>query len=793
GNQPVDASKVLEAGRLKDVRIYNRGLSASEIASIATPPYTSNPSPAHKSTVESGDVQLSWKAGKGAASHNVYFGDDYFAVYKATVDSDVFKGNVAGNTFSPSQLERRKTYYWRVDAVKGSKVTKGNVWRFYVPCQGGDLEGDTNGDCVVDLKDYASVAKDWSVGEGSVATAGLSCSTLGNSEGIKMSLSSVVVELSTDSDGYAKFYSYDGQTLADAGQPELQWKVISALLPPDADLSSVSARFDEVVYKNVGGSWKVRPAGAPALWDPNEMKDVFFWPEGKNIVDGYDVDIYKSNAFWPAQEVKLLGTGSMRKWKIVKLAVPLLRYNPVSGELSRLAMADISIDFNKISLQSLNSNVYSKTDVTGYDRVRNMTVNFDQFADNYDVVAMSKASANSGNAEGLAYVIITTNEIVQRSAMLNNFAAHKQALGYDVRIITETDFDDGGSATRRTLDIRNWLINFQNTDPGILEYVLFIGDPYPDGGGIPMYGSSDPTDLYYAELGTYSRPFIADVLVGRIPYYGIISDVDKILAKTIDYENQFSNSLEWRKNSLIMMKPLNVYSNPSGGTIGGTSWWLGEQVKNEILVPNGRNYHRIYDVNVSTDYNHIMPTPETFPCSDYTVADTWAEGKFGLAMYTTHGAPTGAAGIINLALMPEYHDTYPSFLVQCSCSTADPTNRRNLGFEFLKNQSVTSVGSTTPSYYDPSRTNFNNNDGYCLSQNYQYVKRVVTEGMTAGEALYGLIAAQTSTTNIYKFNLYGDPSLSLLAPGPADIDGNGIYDFRDLQLLSEEWLEDRNQ
>ena len=792
GNNMADTSDTLQAANLKDVRIYNRGLIASEIAAIATPLYTSNPSPEHKSTVASANVQLSWKAGKGAASHNVYFGDDYFAVNKATVASDVFQANVSANIYSLPALEVRKSYYWRIDAVKAGKVTKGEVWRFYVPCDGGDLESDVNGDCVVDFKDYTAVAKDWSVGETPVAAANLSYSTLGDSDGIKMSLGSILVDLSTDPEGYAQFYSYDGQSLSEPGQPELLWKVVMALLPPDADLASVTARFDEVVYKLAEGSWKVRPAGPPALWDPNAMKDILFWPEGKNIVDGCDVDIYKNNAFWPAEEIKMIGTGALRKWKMVQFAVPLLRYNPVSGELLRLAMADISIDFNKVSLQSLSANVYSKTDITGYDRASGMTVNFDQFADKYDVVAMNKASANSGDAEGLAYVIITTNNIANTSTKIDDFVAHKQALGYDVMVVTETDFDDGNSTTKRTLDIRNWLINFQNSAPDVLEYVLFIGDPYPDGGGIPMYGSVDPTDLYYAELDAYSMPFIADVLIGRIPYYGCMADLDKIFERTIDYENQFSNTLQWRKNSLVIMKPLNVYTNPSAGTIGGTSWWLGEQVKNEILIPNDRNYHRIYDVNLVTDPGHIMPTPETFPCSDYTVADTWTEGKFGLAMYTTHGAPTGASGVINLALMSDYHDAYPSFLVQCSCSTANPINRRNLGYEFLKNQSVTSVGSTTPSYYTPSRTNFNQNDGYCLSQNYQYVKRVVTDGMTAGEALYSLIAAQTSSTNILKFNLYGDPSLKLLTPGPADFDGNGTYDFSDLQLLSDEWLEDRN-
>ncbi|MCK4888254.1 MAG: LamG domain-containing protein, partial [Planctomycetes bacterium] len=229
GNNPDGAGDALEGARLKDLRIYDRGLSASEIAEIATPPYTSNPNPEHKSTVASANVQLSFKAGKGAASHNVYFGDDHLAVNKATEASDVFQANVAGNTFSPPTLEVRKTYYWRVDAVKGSKVAKGNVWRFYVPCEGGDLEADANGDCVVDLKDYAAVAKDFSVSETSVATASLECSTLGSSDGIKMSLSSVLVDLSTDPQGYAQFYSYDGQSLSEPGQPQLQWRVIMAL------------------------------------------------------------------------------------------------------------------------------------------------------------------------------------------------------------------------------------------------------------------------------------------------------------------------------------------------------------------------------------------------------------------------------------------------------------------------------------------------------------------------------------------------------------------------------------
>ena len=65
-----------------------------------------------------------------------------------------------------------------------------------------------------------------------------------------------------------------------------------------------------------------------------------------------------------------------------------------------------------------------------------------------------------------------------------------------------------------------------------------------------------PTDFYYAELtsndwdkdgdgriGEYDDDFsgnpprAAEVAVGRIPYYGSITDLDHILLKIIDYEN----------------------------------------------------------------------------------------------------------------------------------------------------------------------------------------------------------------------------------------------------------------
>ncbi len=77
---------------------------------------------------------LSWKAGSGAASHNVYIGTSYDGVFSATTGSSEFKGNQTGTTYALDETYQSSiTYYWRVDTVDGSgNVIKGSVNSFNV-------------------------------------------------------------------------------------------------------------------------------------------------------------------------------------------------------------------------------------------------------------------------------------------------------------------------------------------------------------------------------------------------------------------------------------------------------------------------------------------------------------------------------------------------------------------------------------------------------------------------------------------------------------------------------------
>ncbi len=80
------------------------------------------------------ETGLSWKAGSGAKSHNVYIGDSYDSVYNATTSSAEFKGNQTGTTYALDETYTSvNAYYWRVDTVDSSgNVIKGSVNSFNV-------------------------------------------------------------------------------------------------------------------------------------------------------------------------------------------------------------------------------------------------------------------------------------------------------------------------------------------------------------------------------------------------------------------------------------------------------------------------------------------------------------------------------------------------------------------------------------------------------------------------------------------------------------------------------------
>jgi len=104
-------------------------LSASlNLSTLCAPPppgQATNPSPANGSTTATVDANLTWTAGAGATSHDVYFG----TVNPPTAAQ--FQGNQAGTLYNPpGNMNTTTTYYWRIDEKNAGGTTAGIVWNF---------------------------------------------------------------------------------------------------------------------------------------------------------------------------------------------------------------------------------------------------------------------------------------------------------------------------------------------------------------------------------------------------------------------------------------------------------------------------------------------------------------------------------------------------------------------------------------------------------------------------------------------------------------------------------------
>ncbi len=144
-NRP-DISERTFHGSLDEVRIYDKALTADEIQVVMQGgegfPNAFGPNPAEGELYPDTWVNLSWRPGDFAVSHDVYIGDNFDDV------NDGAEGTFQGSqtlTFIvvgfpgfayPDGLVPGTTYYWRIDEVNDTEPNspwKGNVWSFSVP------------------------------------------------------------------------------------------------------------------------------------------------------------------------------------------------------------------------------------------------------------------------------------------------------------------------------------------------------------------------------------------------------------------------------------------------------------------------------------------------------------------------------------------------------------------------------------------------------------------------------------------------------------------------------------
>ena len=112
-------------------------------------------------------ANVNWSSGGFAASHDVYFGDNFDKVNNGAAEA--FLGNQTSNNFIvgfsgfvfPDGLVPGTTYYWRVDEVNDADPNspwKGDIWSFMIPPKTAYLPDPADGAESIDLNSDLSWA-----------------------------------------------------------------------------------------------------------------------------------------------------------------------------------------------------------------------------------------------------------------------------------------------------------------------------------------------------------------------------------------------------------------------------------------------------------------------------------------------------------------------------------------------------------------------------------------------------------------------------------------------------------
>jgi len=139
-------------GVMDDIRIYNRILTAEELADVLLGKgpgsgLAADPNPENEATDVPRDVPLSWEAGEFAVTHDVYLGTVFEDVNEASRTDDrgmlISQGQTTTTIDPEGVFEYGQTYYWRVDEVNGAPdntIFKGETWSFTVEPLGYPIE-----------------------------------------------------------------------------------------------------------------------------------------------------------------------------------------------------------------------------------------------------------------------------------------------------------------------------------------------------------------------------------------------------------------------------------------------------------------------------------------------------------------------------------------------------------------------------------------------------------------------------------------------------------------------------
>jgi hypothetical protein len=626
-------------------------------------------------------------------------------------------------------------------------------------------------------------------------------SDAGYPESVAVSLEFPDLEVTDNGDGTQGLFMQGYPSVREAGLPALPSRVLAIALPPGAEASAVTIE---------GENWYALPGtytvewGQPALSCDED-------PEQEPIQAAEpDPEVYSSDSAYPEASVILTGTGAMRAISIAEVEINPVRYYPQSRRIEVLRSLTLRVDTQAGTMPGPDDLASSPFDAT----VAETLENFDQARPWYERAREAAEPKLSEGGDAADYMIITAEAL---ASAVEPLKAYKESQGLSVQVVTQEWISANCSGIDEIEKTRNFLKdNYASLG---MDYVLLVGthdalpmrECYVETFRLYPFEIREnwiPTDYYYSDLsgdwdlnddGVYGQPGIDDkaggvdyfpeVYVGRIPTDDAV-EVTGICQKIANFSEDTG---DWKHKALLIGAVFNYFLeiNSILPTYGSQ---FAEKAKGDILRPLG--------FSVTTMYEKGGLAPDPALCDQSLLRENvlmeWPKG-YGVVSIHCHGSSTSGSRKVWITDdgdgIPEesemdwtrligtsdciyLDDTHPSIVYSQACSNANPNYYNSMMAALLRNGASATVGSSRTSYYTAGW--INEYMGLDQSMNYMFFKYLLMEGYSVGKALRMTDVWMKNNcdwwggfnrANLYNFNLFGDPSMTLDASGDPAIIG----------------------
>ncbi len=332
-------------------------------------------------------------------------------------------------------------------------------------------------------------------------------------------------------------------------------------------------------------------------------------------------EFYRSDAFLPAEQVRVGEIRQLRGHRFVQLEVTPIRYNPSLAEIEIATEIDVTIDFAGGDAAETRR-VLDRYSNGRFERLaRDLFLNHSAFVSRYDI------------SLPIGYLIVVHDNFYDQILPLK---AWKDLKGYETTIVRTSEIP--GGATKQ--NIQAYIQDAYDNWPVPPTFVLLVGDtayvPY----WVGTQSSSPATDLYYVTMDG-SNDWDPDIWIGRFSCTST-SQVTNLVNKTVDYERyDLASGTDWIKKAVFMASEDN--------------YTVSEGTHNYVI----REYFQPAGYYTQTLYMH------TYNATTAQVRAAFNDGR-SMGIYSGHGAVTYWAdgpqfmasdvnGLTNTDMLPLVH------------------------------------------------------------------------------------------------------------------------------------------